>query len=201
MSISVVVGTFGDDSWIKLAQVAAASVDEQTLKPASFHHVHAETLHEARNSGAEQAVGEWLCFLDADDKLDSKFIESMDSKIKEINNINALLQPSHRYNEDTPDGKANKILMHKPVSIKLGNFLIIATLVKKDTFMRVGGFRDLDLYEDWDLWIRCFHDGAKHFSVPDAIYDISVRKDSRNNPDRKTQIKISNQIRRYYGFA
>lgn len=201
MNISVVVATFGDQSWIDLAQVAAASVDMQTMKPASFHHIHAETLHEARNSGAEEAVGEWLCFLDADDKLDPLFIESMQSKIEQINNVNALLQPSHRYNEDNPGGKAGKILMHKTINIKLGNFLIIGTLVKKDTFIRAGGFRDLPLYEDWDLWIRCFNDGVQHFTVPDAIYDISIRKNSRNNPDKKTQIKISNQIRRYYGFV
>ena len=201
MNISVVVGTFGDDSWIELAKDARSSVDAQTMKPASFHHVHADTLHEARNSGAAQAAGEWLCFLDADDKLDPSFIESMELKISETNNVSALLQPSHRYNEDNPGGKAGKILMHKPIDIKLGNFLIIGTLVKKDMFMRAGGFRDLQLYEDWDLWIRCFKDGAEHFSAPEAIYDISVRKNSRNNPDKRTQIKISNQIRRYYGFV
>lgn len=196
-SISVIVGTFGDRSWIDTAKSALDSVVGQTA-PATVFHVHADSLEVARNTGAEMADSEWLCFLDADDTLHSGYIEAMQKKIEEISNSNGLLQPSHVNSADRPTGKAGVISMIPPRPILDGNYLIIGTLVKRDTFLRVGGFRDLPLYEDWDLWIRCFRDGATHHTVPKAVYQIKVNQDSRNEPDRRIQIETANKIRASY---
>ena len=70
--------------------------------------------------------------------------------------------------------------MKPPMDLLTGNFLIIGTVVRKDAFQRVGGFRDIPIYEDWDLFIRIHQDGARHVTVDKAIYEINVMESSRN---------------------
>lgn len=193
--ISVIVGTFGHDSWKVKAIRAIDSVFEQTVKPRELIQVHETSLAKARNRGAEDANGEWLLFLDADDALDSAYIEAME---RAATPGPSLLQPSHVNSKDRPTGLAGVVSMIPARPIKESNFLIIGTLVRRDQFLRVGGFRDLPLYEDWDLWIRCFEDGAKHVKVPDAIYEIEVNEGNRNDPSRDVQVAVANQIRETY---
>jgi hypothetical protein len=58
-------------------------------------------------------------------------------------------------------------------------------MFERDRFLRLGGFRDLPRFEDWDVWLRFWLDGAK--IVPsDAVYIIHTSKDGRNQDDRKT---------------
>ena len=41
------------------------------------------------------------------------------------------------------------------------NLINVTTLIKKETFMQLGGYReDLPGYEDWDLWIRLAAKGS-----------------------------------------
>jgi glycosyltransferase involved in cell wall biosynthesis len=190
MSVSVVVGTFGDSSWKKLARNAVASAKRQTVAADSVLHVHADTLQEARNSGAEQSTGEWICFLDADDELDEFFIEAMEDAISKVSGP-ALLQPSN-LNSDV----GYPVLLRKR-SLERCNFLIIGTVVRRDQFLEVGGFSDLPVLEDWELWIRLSKAGAEHRAVPDAIYKINVRPGSRNS-NHILQNEVANYIRKIH---
>ena len=88
--------------------------------------------------------------------------------------------------------------MIPPMDILQGNFLIIGTLVRRDTFLSVGGFRELRLYEDWDLWIRCFQQGSSHFTVPEAIYNITFSDNSRNEPSHMEKVRVAESIRSQY---
>jgi glycosyltransferase involved in cell wall biosynthesis len=195
MSVSIVIGTFGDDSWKTLAENAYISAVNQTVAPASIHKIHDTDLMLARNRGAEEAEGDWLCFLDADDTLDSHFVEAMEKKIKQLERDDVLLQPSHRNDKDRPDGKAGAVILKPAIDYKRGNHLIIGTVVSKRLFMEVGGFHNYPLLEDWDLWIRCFKAGAEAYGVPDAIYNITVRPDGRNNHDKYLAQRIYKKLR------
>lgn len=197
--ISVVVGTFGSPVWRERAQIALASVHNQTVPPTSIHALHRFTLHEARNEGAEEASGEWLLFLDADDTIRPTYLEAMERTIRTLGDGSYLLQPSHVCNIDTPIGRAGEVSVIPPTDIMVGNYLIIGTLVKRETFLNVGGFRDLEMYEDWDFWIRCILSGSTVIQVPDAVYEITFSADSRNEaPDESTKRRIAEGIRSRY---
>src|SRR5690606_25052100 len=106
MSISVVIGTYGDlDERMPLVRQAAASVRGQA--PRDLVWMHAQRLAVARNKGEMAATGEWLLFLDADDTLVPGYLALM----REYRGDASLLKPSVQYfNEDgSPRGEPHLI--------------------------------------------------------------------------------------------
>lgn len=200
--ISVIIPTFGDfDLWDPLAQRAQASVERQEGDCEVIRH-HADTLQAARNGGAGRAQGERLCFLDADDELDPHFIDQMERAIAEhgpvTNGVHVehhLFQPATVAIVDGVQQGEPNIIPRRP--LLEANFMIIGTVVERAMFTKAGGFRDLPVLEDWDLWIRCWLDGCEPVPVPDAVYRIHVRPESRNLPGNQ-HITVYNQIRRTY---
>lgn len=193
---SVVIGTYGDDVWKERAEEAMRSVEAQTVPFKDAIHVHGPTLAEARNRGAERVEGDWLVFLDADDMLDSKYIEAMMVAAAKQTGP-ALLQPSTLgvYPGGREDA-APVLIPQRPLNT--GNFMVIGTAIRRDQFERVGGFKDWPMYEDWCLFIRAWQDGAALVPVPDAIYRVTVNENSRNKASRKEQVRFFNLIRAEY---
>lgn len=175
--ISVIVGTYGNESWRQLAEERALqSVDKQVVQPAEIIHVHGDDLAEARNQGALQATSPWLCFLDADDCLHSRYISSM-SRL--TNTSEALLNPAVQF---VIDGKPQPRKMFKVRDLAQGNYLVIGTLITRDLFFRAGGFdATWEAYEDWQLWRKAVALGGRIVRVPQAIYIAHWNQEGRNN--------------------
>ena len=192
-TISVCIGTYGSPKWAALAQRAIASARHQATPAHEVLHLHAHTLHEARNGAAQDATGEWLCFLDADDELDEHYIEAMTLAADHVGP--ALLRPATL--GIYPDGHTDdEPVVHPPKPLLRANFMIIGTLIRRDQFLRLGGFDDLPVFEDWELWIRAWRDGAALRAVPDAIYRVYVNTTGRNSVPQETWSKTYDEIRR-----
>jgi glycosyltransferase involved in cell wall biosynthesis len=197
-TISVCIGTYGIEPWKRLAQERAIpSVEGQTYPAVDCQWVHGQTLHEARNQAAADATGEWLCFLDADDELDRCYLEAMTRALEHDGSTKRLLQPATIgvYGDGGTDLAP---VLHPPKPLHIANFLIIGTVVRRDQFLQVGGFADLVSHEDWDLWLRCWIDGAVVQPVPDAIYRVHVRPNGRNSAGTAPHVKVINDIRAKY---
>lgn len=190
MDVSIIVGTHGDESWRTLAETRALpSAYAQTLPAREVIHVHADTLHEARNEGAQRASGEWLCYLDADDELHRHYLRRMAEGTADLRG------PSVQYVR--PDGMVNRPLVIEPMDLRNGNYLVIGTLVRRQMFLDVGGFRDWEFYEDWCLWQRCWLAGATIEQLPGAVYKAYMRWDSRNRaPSTAKKRAMHDAIRR-----
>lgn len=194
--IDVIIGTYGCESWKDRALVAKYSVLQQTSMATSIYLVHGKTLAQARNEGAQRSTADWLLFLDADDVLDSNYIYAMREAIKQITCSNSLLYPSVLTIENGVKSSSTKISEQNP--ILEGNFMVIGTLVKRETFLQVGGFRELPMYEDWDLWIRCVAHGSTPHSVSSAVYHVIVNKSSRNHQSKRIAKKVGDLLLNRY---
>lgn len=178
MSAACVIASYGDPNvWLPLGERAFRSAEAQTKPFDEVYRVHLEegTLQEARNSALDFVDTDWICFLDADDELDVRYHEAMENcTIGQIKRP-ATLGIVDGIEDDNP-------YLIERADLRMRNFIVIGAFIQFEDFARVGGFSDDLALEDWDLWIRLHLDGAEIVDVPDAIYRVHVRDDSRNSP-------------------
>lgn len=186
MDVTVCIGTFGEESWKRLAEERAIPSAQ-----APVIHVHADELHEARNEAASRATSEWLCFLDADDELAPGYFDAMDTGTADLRG--PAVQYVHARGPQPPK-------VWPDIGLENGNHLVLGTCIKRERFHAVGGFHDYPLYEDWDLWLRCHLAGATHETIPEAVYIAHFRADSRNRaPSRQTKLHWHREIAKANG--
>lgn len=189
--VTVIIPVFGDvERWAPLAQRALSSALNQTAPAADVVVSVADTLEEARNRPALAAETEWLCFLDADDELDAGYLECM------LAGTGDLRQPSTLGIVDGVEDAEPVLLPAKP--LLNGNYIVVGAFVRREIFESAGGFTSLPAYEDWDLWIRCWLEGAVITTCPEAIYRVHIRPGSRNQLDREAALRSFNFIRNRY---
>jgi hypothetical protein len=80
------------------------------------------------------------------------------------------------------------------------NHCVIGTVVPRWLFEKAGGFRELPVYEDWDLWLRCIRLGATIEYVPEAVYVANLGS-GRNTPAQSIRTSTYEQIRREHREA
>lgn len=184
MNVSVVVATYGGREWAARAiEHAVPSVETEQPFELVVRHYDDLTLAGARNMAAEQATGDWLCFVDADDQLEPGYLDAMRMAYQVLYaDVVAglwrppLLVPSLRL------GDAVAGIPAWDASLIDLNCAVIGTLIHRDVFWLAGGFREWPIYEDWALWLACVLVGAKMLPVRAAVYAATVRGGSRNTP-------------------
>ena len=172
--VTVCVSTYGDESWVGSAEsIAIPSVYRQTFPVEVIHSHHKYSLSESRNQAALSAETEWIIFLDADDELDPSYVEEM------LQGTADLRRPSTLGVVDGVEDDFPYLIPEK--DILTSNYIVIGTMVRRQQFLDVGGFSDLPILEDWDLWIRMLHSGCSIEAIPKAIYRVHVNSNSRNS--------------------
>jgi len=193
VDVTIAVATFGDDSWIELARTRAIPSAERFGVPVI--HTHADTLHAARNAAVDQVDTEWMIHLDADDELEPGYLDHLAEGTAD------LRAPAVRYVRPfhaTP-ARVPKVAGHThrctAECLPEGNWLVVGTLVRTQMVRDAGGWRDFPWSEDWDLWLRCWLNGATVEAIPAAVYRAHVRPDSRNRaPDRAAKLAAHKAI-------
>lgn len=200
MNISVLIATFGDPAWLETRKRAIRSVERQGFHQWVISH-DGSNVSEARNLAAEDASGDWMCFLDADDELVPGFVGAMERALERQEpdgNHDLLLTPAIR------TSPVRKPFFYPERDLSEANWLVIGTLVSRDLFWRVGGFNEETPQgmEDWELWSRCHRAGARVVKVADAVYRVNQGRGSARShanlfrTDRKAYMAEYHRVRR-----
>ena len=156
----------------------------------------------ARNNGLNHANGEFIQFLDADDKLEPDKIQSglnifSDNPIAQI-----VVSGAKYFLNNEPNKFRNNIFDNEqwidelwknevPLIIR---FLeknltpINSPLIKKDVFKAVGNFDEsMHACEDWDFWLRCAISKINYFyrAIPNSDALIRIHAGSTNQNRKK----------------
>jgi GT2 family glycosyltransferase len=198
--VTVAVATYGESHWADLA--ATRAIPSVKDLNARVIHIHGETLHAARNEALMRVKTDRVIFLDADDELEPGFIPAMlaatgDVRVPQVRYVTPRRDTKPRFprvaGHDWHDCTAD--------CLAFGNWIVIGACVPTDLLRKVGGFRDFEWSEDWDLWVRCWQAGATFERVPEAIYRAHVRPDSRNRaPERAVKHAQHQAIARANGL-
>ena len=210
MKLSIVIASHGDERWRLSALLRALpSAERQGAHEVLIEHDPRPeaTRAEVRNRLIEQATGDWICTLDADDELAPGYAEAMQD---------ALFPAAMEYAaccalEDLTADAAYRMLLvprvqyvHRrveeprfppEVDLHAGNWMVVGTVAPRALMLEVGGWRTLtgtgvlNQWDDWDMWIRCTKAGARPVKVPDAVY---VAHAEPGSPQRH----VSGRVRR-----
>jgi glycosyltransferase involved in cell wall biosynthesis len=135
----------------------------------------------SRNFGAEQATGEFLYPLDADDELVPEAIEKLMKAVGEVPNCNYAFGCLEYF--DTLPGEATQ-WVPGPVlgknSQNYSNSLPGTSMFRRSLFSEKGvRYREM-FAEDWDLWLQIFgFDGVGAY-VPEVVLRYRQSRDSRD---------------------
>jgi hypothetical protein len=190
-NVTILIGTYGSDEWEKQAWDQALPSTRAQGCEVLIAHEPDGSRHSVRNWLARKAKTTWLCFLDADDDLLAGYVDAMEKEMAYLKAGRHLLTPSVSYAAPGSDEHHPYLLPVK--GIEKGNCLVLGTLVERDFFLELGGFRDWNAingneYDDWELWIRCLKAGADIVQVPEAVY---VHRQTPGSPSRSAPRKTT----------
>lgn len=198
MDVTILVGTFGSSQWEDLARNRAIpSAMEQGVP---VIHRHAASLMEARNACLNAARSEFVIHLDADDELEPGYVDTLSRGTADIR------VPSVRYVRGrvyhTP--RMPKVSGHSHICssecLPYGNWIVVGAMARRSILTSIGGWRDYEWSEDWDLWLRCHLQGAVIEAIPSAVYRAHTRPGSRNHAGTATtRLEVHRQIARDNG--
>jgi glycosyltransferase involved in cell wall biosynthesis len=165
--LSAIITCYNKDEYL---QECIDSVINQSLQPQEIILVHdgcqrevsyekaVTILHgknkgvvRARDTGVRMARSKYILFVDADDWLSLDYIQKgmRDLEKADITYPDFMMVYTDKppLLIETPKRITPKLMM-KHCRIP------VSCLMKKDTYVRLGGFKNFPLYEDWDFWLR-----------------------------------------------
>lgn len=125
----------------------------------------------ARNAGILTARGEFIAFLDADDRLEPDMLEVTVAAMRAHPDVAMVYGPTHWWHPDDPrrdwtestDGRAGRVF--RPPAL-LSSLLLLqdgqvpcvcSVLIRRTVATALGGFEErFRLYEDQALWVKIF---------------------------------------------
>jgi glycosyltransferase involved in cell wall biosynthesis len=146
--------------------------------PVKIYHKTNEGLPVARNTGAEQANGQFLTFLDADDTINETYYQKAINVLKQYDNVHFVGCWTKYF------GESNDVwptFNPDPPYLLVHNMVNSSSLVyKRSSFLSAGANDKSFIYgmEDWDSVINMIKYNYKGVVLPEILFNYRVRKNS-----------------------
>lgn len=133
----------------------------------------------ARNTGIKKSKGEYILFLDSDNKVRENYFTKGLSILKNNKEIGIVYGNPYFFGEDSnPRFKPEKF---DKIKLLKKNFIDMCALIKKSVWIEEGELdeeRSIIGYEDWEYWIRLSNTKWKFYFLDEICYDYRIRRNS-----------------------
>lgn len=135
----------------------------------------------ARNLAASISSCEWLAIHDADDVYVSSRLEIQELYLSDdVDVVGAFIEELHDYDINSRINIRSVPLNDKEIKRSMNRYSPVnnaTALIRKEIFIRVGGYPNLRFGEDYVLWQRIKTARGRFLNIPKVITRILVDKD------------------------
>ena len=139
-------------------------------------------LASARNKGIRESSGEYILFLDADDRIRGNYAGLGVEILERRKELYALAPYAAFVDAETGKEKGifNPMPFHRTTALVINQFGASGSFFRKELFTEKGVWYDevLTAYEDWAIWLDMARLGLQWDVLPRVCYDYRVRKGS-----------------------
>lgn len=133
----------------------------------------------ARNHGIDEAKGEYILPVDADNLIEPSFVgHAVDAFLQGDTNLRVVRPRMECFGEKSGEW------VFPPFSLKLlalRNILDNCAMFRKSDWQRVGGYCEtLRTREDWDFWLSMLEHGGTVQTLPDVGLHYRLRSDAKH---------------------
>lgn len=147
----------------------------------------------ARNFGIQLCTGYYILPLDADDVIDSSYVQKAVKVYEEMQKYGFIYCKADFIGLEKGIWDLPKFDKEK---IKYTNTIFSTALFAKKHFEEVGGYKEnMKLgYEDWDLWLSFIEKGLTPYQIPEVLFHYRKHEISRNQSCLINEIKSLRNI-------
>lgn len=140
-------------------------------------------LPAARNLGIRESRAEFICCLDADDRLRPTYLQKAVAAL-EANGRAGFVTCFY----ELFDGGEGRYCYPRPRLPRMlaRNEAVVASVFRRDAWAAAGGYcESLPAMQDWDLWISILEKGWEGEFLPEVLFDYRIRTGSMYFETRK----------------
>jgi glycosyltransferase involved in cell wall biosynthesis len=160
----------------------------------------------ARNTAIEQATGEYILPLDADDRILPAYVERAVAVLEQDPQVGFVGCHYRVFGERTAEYRPSE---YKLPDMLVENIVPIASVYRKRCWEEVGGYcSELNSIEDWDLWISVLGKDYLGVVLPEIHFEYRVRPHSNlshiRDPDiyqQRMQLLYQRHSKMYVQYA
>lgn len=144
----------------------------------------------SRNRGISEASGEWVAFLDSDDKWDPQKLEKQARIIRQKGNVDLVFTGSSFFNSV---GKNSGYILQVPESLSYHNLLkqnvipCSSVVVRKELAQKYPMKMD-EMHEDYAVWLQILRDGYCAYGINEPLLYYRLSENSKSGNKKKAAV-------------
>lgn len=151
----------------------------------------------ARNRGIDEARGEFILCLDADDCLHQDFLLKLTSLLIKNTDIGVAFCWTQHFGHQNHIANPSRVDLFWLLQ---RNLIPVTSLFRKEIWSQIGGFDEQMKigHEDWEFWIRVSLAKYHFRCCPEPLFFYRIASDSKNVGATKRRVETIHYIRHKY---
>ena len=146
-------------------------------KDSRFKYYHQENagLSATRNKGIQNAIGEFILPLDADDKISKEYCKLAMIEFEKDKDLKVVYCQAEKFGEEIGEWILESFSINRLAII---NLIFCSAIFRKKDWQKVGGYDIKMIYglEDWEFWIAILKNGGEVKRLTDVGFYYRIKQ-------------------------
>lgn len=131
----------------------------------------------ARNTGFKNSSGNYILFLDSDDRILQSYIEKSIKVLSSNSAYGVVYGKARNFGDSSRDGIETQPF--DVVKLLINNQVPMCAVIKRQVWESVNGLdENLRQFEDWEFWLSVYKAGWKFFFLNQIVFEYRIQNNS-----------------------